>query len=335
MSFWAGKCVTVGGGCGFFGSYLVPAIVRAGSSVTVVDNLENGERSALDSVADRVEIVEGDLRDARVCDDVLAGRDLFINLAGTAFGVGFSRQHHGDMLIENVLCGLVPLQSAARQRVPHVVLTSSSCIYPMDAPVPTPELDPFIGTPEDVNEGYGWGKRIHELAGGYFAREYGMKITILRPFNMYGGNYPWRSNERAHVIPSVVKRVLDGEDPLIVWGSGNQRRNFLHGSDAAEAALRVISSGAEGAVNLGYENDTSIRDLVTTICDVTGRSPKIVFDTSRPDGQPRKAADSTRLRALTNGYEPRITLRQGIEEMVEWYERQFLASAGRSRPSPA
>ncbi len=333
MSFWTGKRVTVGGGCGFFGSYLVPAIARAGSSVTVVDNLENGERSALDAVADRVEIVEDDLRDTQVCDKVLAGRDLFINLAGTAFGVGFSRAHQGDMLLDNLLCGLVPLRAAQRRSVPHVVMISSSCVYSEEAPVPTPELDAFLGKPEEVNEGYAWAKRIQELAASYAAREHGMKVTVLRPFNMYGGNYPWRSGEKAHVIPSLVKRVLDGEDPLVVWGSGDQRRNFLHGSDAAEAALRVIASGADGAVNLGYENDTSIRDLVAVICEVTGHTPKVVFDRSRPDGQPRKAADSTRLRALTGGYEPRISLRQGIEEMVEWYERQFLAPAGRSHSS--
>jgi len=202
-----------------------------------------------------------------------------------------------------------------------VVMTSSSCIYPEDAPVPTPELEAFVGSPEAVNEGYGWAKRIHELAGCYAAREHRMKLTILRPFNMYGGNVPWRSNEKAHVIPSIVRRVLDGEDPLVVWGSGTQRRNFLHGSDAAEAVVRVIASGAEGAVNIGYEEDTSIADLVTLICDVTGRHPKVIFDRSRPDGQARKASDATRLRELTGGYQPRVSLRAGIEEMVEWYRR--------------
>lgn len=333
MTFWTGKRVTIGGGCGFFGSYLVPAVVRAGAYVTVVDNLENGERSALDGVSGRIDIVEGDLSDIQVCEEVLPGSDLFINLAGTAFGVGFSGAHQGDMLLDNLLCGLIPLRVAQRRSVPHVVTISTSCVYPEEAPVPTPELDAFLGKPEEVNEGYAWAKRIQELASSYAAREHGIKVTILRPFNMYGGNYPWRSGEKAHVIPSLVKRVLDGEDPLVVWGSGDQRRNFLHGSDAAEAALRVIASGAEGAVNIGYENDTSIRDLVTIVCEVSGRTPRIVFDTSRPEGQPRKASDSTRLRALTGGYEPKVPLRLGIEEMVQWYERQFLAPAGRSQPS--
>lgn len=323
--------VLVGGGCGFFGSYLVPELVAAGARVRVVDNLENGDPSSLAPVADAVEFVEGDLRDHHVCDEVIPGHDLFINLAAKSSGVGFSRTHHGEMLVDNVLCGLVPLHAARRHGIFQVVITSSSCIYPDGVEVPTPELDACVGAPENVNEGYGWAKRVQELAAGYFAREYGMQVTIIRPFNLYGSNYPWRSSEKAHVIPSLVKRVLDGEDPLVVWGSGAQRRNFLHGSDAAEVLMRIIANGAEGPVNIGYEEDTSIADLVALICHVTGRHPRIVFDRSRPDGQARKSADSTRLRALTGNYEPRMTLRQGIEEMVEWYARMFpMRQAGRA-----
>ena len=327
----SGRRVLVGGGCGFFGSYLVPRLVARGAHVRVFDNLENGDRAALAPVADTIEFVEGDLRDRHTCDDAMRGRELFINLAGKASGVGFSRAHHGEMLIDNVLCGLVPLQAAARLGVPHVVTISSSCVYSEDAPVPTPELDPFIGEPEQVNQGYGWAKRVQELASGYVQREHGLRMTIIRPFNMYGANYIWRSTEKAHVIPSLITRVLNGENPLVVWGSGEQRRNFLHGSDAAEAAIRIFEGGAEGVVNLGYEDDTRIADLAALICEITGRHPRLVFDRSRPDGQPRKAADSTHLRQLTGGYAPRISLRQGIEEMVEKYARTASATAPLSR----
>jgi nucleoside-diphosphate-sugar epimerase len=320
---WQGRRIVVGGGCGFLGSYLVPSLVRAAARVTVVDNLEGGELTALEPVRADVQFVHGDLRDRAVCDEVLAGCELFINLAARASGVGYSRTHHGDMLIDNLLTGLVPLDAARRQSVPHVVVTSSSCVYPEDATVPTPELDALQGVPEQVNEGYGWAKRMQELAAGYLAAESSMRVTILRPFNMYGANYPWRSLEKAHVIPSLVKRVLDGEDPLVVWGSGEQRRNFLHGRDAAEVILRVIAAEAEGPVNIGYEDDTRIADLVDLVCDVAGRRPRIVFDRSRPDGAPRKSADATRLRALTSDYQPQVALRAGVEEMVTWYHRTF------------
>ena len=329
VNTWRGRRVVVGGGCGFLGSYLVPLIVRAGAHVTVVDNLENGDAATLEAVRDDVSFLEADLRERSVCDRVMAAQDMFINLAAKASGVGFSRTHHGEMLVDNLLCGLVPLQAAVRHGVPHVVLTSTSCVYPDTALVPTPELDALVGQPESVNEGYGWAKRMQELAGAYFARERGLAVTVLRPFNMYGANYPWRTTEKAHVIPALVKRVLDGEDPLVVWGSGEQRRNFLHGSDAAELIMRVIASGADAPVNIGYEEDTSIAELVALICDVTGRHPRVEFDRTRPDGQARKSADATRLRALTGGYTPQVSLRAGIEEMVEWYQRTFAASRAR------
>ena len=324
----ADRHVVVGGGCGFLGSYLVPALAQRGARVTVVDNFAAGPGPLGRDVAGDVRVVEGDLRDRRTCEDHLRRCDLFVNLAATASGVGFSRTHHGEMLIDNAVCGLVPLRVAAEHHVPRVAVTSSSCVYPDDAPVPTPELDPFVRMPEGVNEGYGWAKRMQELAAGYLARETGMRVTVLRPFNLYGANYPWRSQERAHVVPSLVKRILDGEDPLIVWGSGEQRRNLLHGADAAEIIVRILESDATGAVNIGYEDAPSVAELTALICEVTGRRPAIVFDRSRPDGAPRKAADATRLRTLTGGYEPRVSLRQGIEEMVGWYERNFRQSIG-------
>jgi nucleoside-diphosphate-sugar epimerase len=302
----------------------VPALVAGGDRVVVIDSLASGNPLPVDDMAGAT-FVQADLRDREACDRLLRDADLFINLAANASGVGYSRSHHGDMLVDNVLCGLGPLQAAARHSIPHVVVTSSSCVYSDDAPVPTPELEPFVGRPELVNEGYGWAKRVQELAACFFTKEYGIKATILRPFNLYGAKYPWRSSERAHVIPSIVKRVLDGEDPLVVWGSGEQRRNFLHGTDGAELVLRLIAAGIEGTVNVGYEDDVRIADLVALVCDVTGRHPKIVFDRSRPDGLARKSADATRLRAVTGNYQPKVTLEQGIEEMVGWYERTFPA----------
>jgi nucleoside-diphosphate-sugar epimerase len=315
----AQRRILVGGGCGFFGSYLVPRLVAAGARVRVIDSLVNGDAAQLSAVADVVDIITGDLRDRHVCDAVMPGESIFINLAANASGIEFSRTHHGQMFVDNVLCGLVPLETAQRCGIEQVVLTSSACVYPDDVAVPTREEDASIGTPETVNEGYGWAKRVQELAAGYFAREHGMRVTILRPFNLYGANYSMRSLAKAHVIPALVKRVLDGEDPLMVWGTGTQRRNFLHASDAAEIVVRILASGAVGPVNVGYEDSVSIAELVDLICDVAGRRPQVVFDRSRPDGQARKEADATRLRILTGDYHPRVTLRQGIEEIVARY----------------
>ena len=322
--FWHGKRVLVGGGCGFLGSYLVSQLVEAGTLVTVVDNLYNGYLDNLEPVRGQIEFIEADLRDAAVCDDMTRGQDIVINLAAKAFGMEYSRSHNGEMLVYNLLCTLTPLEAARQNGVERYVIVSSSCVYPDDAPVPTPELNVFTGMPESVNEGYGWAKRIQELAGTYYARDYGMKVTIVRPFNPYGGNYHWGSEEKAHVIPALVKRIMDGEDPAVVWGSGRQRRNFLHASDATRLIMKVVEKEIIAMpVNIGYEDDVTIAELVNLICAVSGKHPKIVFDTSKPEGRFRKCADATRLRQVTDNYVPRVSLREGIGEMIEWYGRNF------------
>lgn len=326
-SFWTDSRVVVGGGCGFLGSYLVETLVSVGADVTVVDDLSNGTLEFLDVDHDRLTFVEGDLGDSDLANEVMKGQDIFLNLAAKAFGMDYSRAHNGEMLVSNLLCTLVPLEAARRQGIERVMVTSSSCVYPDDAPTPIPELEVFTDAPEAVNEGYGWAKRIQELAGTYYARDYGIKTTIIRPFNLYGGHYRWGSEEKAHVIPALVKRIMDGEDPVVVWGSGNQERNFLHGSDAAELVLRIVERDVVAIpINIGYDETTSIKELVDLICDVSGLSPRIEFDTSKPEGCFRKSADATRLRELTGDYNPRVSLREGISEMVDWYQRAFAAN---------
>lgn len=247
-----------------------------------------------------------------------------MNLAAKAFGMEYSRAHNGEMLVYNLLCTLVGLEAARKNGVERFLVVSSSCVYPDEAPIPTPELDVFTGMPESVNEGYGWAKRIQELAGTYYARDYGMAVTIVRPFNPYGGNYRWGSDDKAHVIPALVKRVMDGEDPLVVWGSGRQRRNFLHARDATFLMMKVVEKNLISTpINIGYDDDVSIADLVDLICEVAGVSPKIEFDTSKPEGRFRKCADASRLREMSDGYQPRVSLREGIQEMTRWYKRSF------------
>lgn len=324
MNFWNGKRVLVGGGAGFLGSYITPELVQSGARVVIVDNLENSTTRYLEPVLDKIEFVQADLRDAETCERLVRAKDVIINLAAKAYGMEYSRSHNGEMLVYNLQCTLTPLEAARKNNVEHFLIVSSSCVYPDDAPIPTPELPTFTGSPESVNEGYGWAKRIQELAGAYYAGDYGMKVAIVRPFNPYGGHYRWGSEDKAHVIPALVKRILDGENPLIVWGSGNQRRNFLHASDAARLILKVMEKQVGATpVNIGYDDDTSIADLVALICDVAGKHPRIIFDTSKPEGRFRKCADATRLRELTDGYVPRVSLREGIAEMVEWYQRSF------------
>lgn len=322
--FWRDKRVLVGGGAGFLGSYLTPQLVEAGARVTVVDNFDNSSIDSLAPVINEIEFVQGDLRDPDTCDRLTAGKDVVMNLAAKAFGMEYSRAHNGEMLVYNLLCTLTALEAARKNDVERFLIVSSSCVYPDEAPIPTPELDVFTDLPESVNQGYGWAKRIQELAGEYYAGDYGMKVTTVRPFNPYGGNYRWGSEDKAHVVPALVKRVMDGENPLIVWGSGNQRRNFLHARDAMHLLMKIVEKDVVALpVNIGYDEDVSIADLVDLICDVAGVRPEIVFDKTKPEGRYRKCADSRRLREVTDNYQPQISLRAGIEEMIGWYERSF------------
>lgn len=321
--FWKDRRVMVGGGCGFIGSYLVPELVGAGAQVTVVDNLESGALASLDPVRSKVGFVEGDLRERRVSESVTKDQDVVVNLAATVSGVGYSTSHHGEMLTQNLLSALVPLDAARVNAVPRYLLVSSCCVYPQDAEVPTPETSALAGDPESDNAGYAWAKRVYELAGQYYGRDYGMQVTIVRPFNVYGGRYRWRSPDASHVIPALVQRIVDGEDPLVVWGNGRQRRNFLHGLDVARLMRTVVERGLHGRpVNLGFEMEISVAELVDLICEAAGRRPRVVYDQTKPAGQPRKAADATLLREVVGEYQSVVSMQDGIAEMVECYRRR-------------
>lgn len=318
MCFWKDQKVLVTGGCGFLGSYLVEALVADGAEVIVVDNLEAGTLENLSSVENQIQFICADLRDRDVCRQVSEDIDIVMNLAGRAYGVEYSMKHHGEMLHHNIIIQLNMLEAARLNNVKRFLVVSSSCVYPDSAPIPTPELDVLSGLPEPVNQGYAWAKRIAELQAGYYHDEYGMKIAICRPSNQYGRRMHW-IGEKAHVIPILITKIIDAQDPLIVWGSGGQRRNFLHASDAVRLMMMVTHRyPCAQPVNIGYEEDVSIAELVSLICEISGKEPEVVFDASKPEGQFRKCADATLLRKITDNYQPQVSLREGIEKMIEW-----------------
>jgi nucleoside-diphosphate-sugar epimerase len=324
MIFWESRKVLVTGGCGFLGSYLVEELVAAGAEVTVVDNLEAGSLENIATVRDQVRFIEADLVDFGNCLKACQGVEVIMNLVGRTHGVGYSSKHHGEMLFHNAATHLNMLEAARQSEVERFLVVSSSCVYPDDAPIPTPELPVLTGLPEPANKGYGWAKRIAELQAEYYHHEYGMAIAICRPFNPYGGRYLWRGEQNSHVIPTLVKKTMDGQDPLIVWGSGKQRRNFLHARDTVKLMMMITERHARAEpVNIGYEDAISIAELVSLICEVTGRHPELVFDISKPEGRHSKCVDSTLLRKVSDAYEPETSLGDGIEEMTEWYHRTF------------
>jgi GDP-L-fucose synthase len=175
--------------------------------------------------------------------------------------------------------------------------------------------------PEPTNEGYGWAKRMEEFVAQSYAKEFGMRIAIARPYNAYGprDNFDPQSS---HVIPALIRRVMQGEDPLVVWGSGNQSRAFLFATDFARGILEVGEKYAVAdPVNVGTDREVTIRELVAIICSAAKKTPRILFDTTQPEGQPRRNCDTTKMRQVI-GWEPRVDLEEGIAKTVEWYARQ-------------
>ena len=169
----------------------------------------------------------------------------------------------------------------------HFVYCSSSCVYPDWADIPTKEADGFMGQPEEANRGYGWAKRVGELACKYS----GIPCTVVRPSNIYGPSYDW-SKPHKHVIPSLITRMLAGENPLVVWGSGHQSRSFMYEEDCAK--LIVALSKYEGTFNLGGD-EMKIGHLAKIIAELIGFKGDIVFDTSKPEGPLRKCQDTNAL----------------------------------------
>lgn len=328
-TFWKDRRVLVTGGAGFIGSYLVEQLVAAGARVRVVDNLERGRLENLVTVRNNVEVVNADLRSLDVCERNCRDMEVVLHLASKAYGLSYSGSHHGEMLTDNLMLNTNVLEACRRAGVTSVLATSSSCVYPDDALVPTPESEEsLLAEPERVNAGYGWAKRMLELQAKYYHREYGLEVKIARPFNAYGPR-DYYVEGYAHVLPSLVMRVLRGENPIVVWGSGHQTRSFVHACDFA-TGLRLIAEKAPSAVpvNIGHDRETSIRDLLEMILAVTGEKRDVLFDTSKPEGATRKSCDPSRLRTVT-GFAPEITLESGLPETIDFYRATLAEVTGK------
>ena len=318
MSFWKNKKVLVTGGAGFVGSYVVELLVEEGARVKVIDNLENGVLTNLAQVKDKIEFVNGDLRNFDVCQDASRGMDIVLNIAAKVGGIAFNQKHSGTMFRDNILINTNMLEAAKSNSVERFLVVSSACVYPRFCKIPTPETEGFEGVPEPTNDGYGWAKRMAEFQASAYAREFGMKIAIARPYNAYGPRDHF-DPEKSHVIPALIKRVFDGENPMTVWGDGEQSRAFLYVTDLARGLLEVTEKYAEtDPINLGTDEEIKIKDLVRLILDLSCKDIEFFFDTSKPSGQPRRNCDNTRAKAKI-GFEAKVTLKEGLKKTIEWY----------------
>ncbi len=320
---WEGKRVLVTGGAGFVGSYLVEDLIHLGARVRVADDLSSGSLDNLAGVADHLEFVRADLRDRDSALKAGEGVDVVLHLAAKAFGMLFSMSHNYDVLRDNVAMVLNVLDSCLENNVERVLLVSSSCVYDDGAPIPTPELPVHEGLPESVNEGYGWAKRMLEIQGRYAYEQFGLPIAIVRPYNAYGGRYQWQG-DASHVVPSLVKKVMDRNGPVVVWGSGEQVRDLLHARDFA-LGFRLATEQAVDCepVNLAGGTTITLNDLVRKVADMAGLEIELEHDLSKQEGRRVKEADLTRLAAKVPAFRQTVSLEDGLADMLDWYARNL------------
>jgi GDP-L-fucose synthase len=255
--------------------------------------------------------------------------DVVLLAAARVGGIHANRTRQGEFLYDNLMIASNIIEAARRSAVARTVVLGSSCIYPRAAPQPMPESCLLTGPLEETNEGYAIAKIAALELAKMYRRQYGMDAISLMPTNLYGP----RDNfdpESAHVLPALLRKAHEakvaGESALVVWGTGEPRREFLHVDDLADATIFALRHHAgEQHLNVGVGDDISIRELAELICDVVGFEGDLSFDTSMPDGTPRKLLDVTRLRQL--GWRPRISLAEGLAATYEWYRHH--------RPTPA
>jgi GDP-L-fucose synthase len=309
--FYDGKAVLVTGGTGLIGRELVRLLVRAGARVRA---------SCLNDPIDPhpgVDYVRGDLMERQVCTALAAGMDLVFHLASIKGSVGIGRTRAADFFVKPLLMNTHMMEESRKAGVRRYLFASSVCVY---APARVFVEDRAWDAPPHASDAFaGWAKRMGEMQAEAYREQYGWnEIAIVRPVNIYGA-YDNFDPQTALVIPALIARVARGEDPLCVWGDGSAVRDFLHSRDAARGLLLALEKYACGVpVNLGSGVGYSIREIVDAILEASGRHPQVAWDTTKISGEQYRVADMTRARAEL-GFEPQVSLRDGIKETWTWY----------------
>ncbi|MBA3831107.1 MAG: SDR family NAD(P)-dependent oxidoreductase [Chthoniobacterales bacterium] len=326
MFFWKQKKVVVTGGRGFIGSHLVERLLAEGAEVRVADLAgRDGSKNNLAHVSDHLEFFNVDLADPQSCNKICRGADVVMHLAARIRGVGYNVQHHGEMFFANALINLHMLEAARLAHVDRFLCVSTVGVYPKECKVPTPEEDGFKGEPESSGFGYGWSKRQAEVQARCYREEYGMKIAIVRPYNVYGPRMDFNL-ETAPVVSSQIRKVLDAKDVLTVWGDGEQTRSFTYVSDEVAGMLLAVEKYPEAdPLNIGTSEEIKIKDLVRLIVRLSGKDLQIQFDTSKPSGAARRCPDISKAARLI-GYQPKVWMEEGARRTMDWYQESILAS---------
>lgn len=310
MSLYKDKKVLVTGGTGLIGRPLVEKLLEQGASVRIA-SLDDPSRAH-----PRSEFMRVNLTRFENCMKACEGIDFVFHLAGIKGSPAMTMKKPASFFVPTILFNTNMMEAAWQSDVERYLYTSTIGVY---SPAETfYEENVWKTFPSEHDRFAGWAKRIGELQAEAYKIQYSWdKIAIVRPANVYGA-YDNFDPENAMVIPSLIKRALDGENPLKVWGDGSPIRDFIHADDVAEGMLLALEKGIGQPINLGSGVGVSIKEIVDIIVNNMDEKPKVVWDTSKPSGDKKRLMDISRARAI--GFEPKFSIEKGIKEVMEWYK---------------
>ena len=311
MGFWDTKRVMVTGGAGFLGCCVVEQLRARGAKDIFIPAIEQYDLVSL-------EAVKRAYRDGRP--------DVVIHLAAKVGGIGANRANPGSFFYDNLMMGAQLMEAGRQAGIRKFVALGTICCYPKFSPVPFREDDLWNGYPEETNAPYGLAKKMLLVQSQAYRQQYGFNAIFLMPVNLYGPRDNFDPNS-SHVIPARIKESLEavaaGRDEITVWGTGKATREFLYVEDAAEGIILAAERyDKPEPVNIGAGFEISIKDLVELISKLTGFAGRIVWDASKPDGQPRRMLDTTRAEREF-GFKARTGFEQGLRQTIEWYQKSI------------
>lgn len=309
-TFWKKQRVCVTGGGGFLGSYVVDRLRDAGCEHVVVPRKSEYDLTEAGAIT-------------RLYDS--AKPDVVIHLAAVVGGIGANLEHPAKFFYDNLMMGTQLLHEAWRRGVGKFVAIGTVCAYPKFTPVPFREETLWDGYPEETNAPYGLAKKMLLVQSQAYRQEYGYNSNFLLPVNLYGPRDNFHPSS-SHVIPALIKKCIDARDSnaseVVVWGDGSPTREFLYAADAAEGIVLAAERYDDSEpVNLGSAFEISIKDLVQIVARATRFTGRIVWDTDKPNGQPRRKLDTSRAQRLF-GFEAHTSFEEGLQRTVDWYEAE-------------
>jgi len=311
-SFWQDKRVCVTGGAGFLGSFVTKKLQERGVKEIFVPTIEKYDLVQIDSIKQMYED---------------SNPDIVIHLAAMVGGIGANLEHPADFFYGNLMMGVQLIHEAWLRGVQKFVALGTICAYPKFTPIPFKEDDLWNGYPEETNAPYGLAKKMLLVQSQAYRQQYGFNSIFLMPVNLYGPRDNFNP-QSSHVIPALIKKCMEAKaanlPSIEVWGDGSPTREFLYVEDAAEGILLAAEkyNGSE-PVNLGSGMEISIKDLVTLIARLTGFEGELIWDTTKPNGQPRRRLNVERA-DREFGFKARVNFEEGLRRTIEWYKTQML-----------